>query len=325
VRVVTPRGVAASAVNHTRGSVLAPGVIVILFSLPRHRALAAALAEHGAVCPGQFAIERFANGELRVTLQTPVTGQEVLVLGSVAPPDEDLLVTSLLAHTLVRQGARAASAVLPYLGYARQDHSEPGRSLGVAWIGELLRASGIGGVLTLDVHSDRVHALFAVPVRSLSPAAIFAAELRQERRADTTVVAPDEGAVARAEAVRQAAGVERPLARFSKTRTPDGIRHTALHGEVGRHAAVVDDILDTGATLLSACEILRQAGATEILIFVTHGLFTGVAWQQLPALGVSRIYCTDSVPPESLPGVTVLSAAPLLAQHLCAIPPAKVA
>jgi ribose-phosphate pyrophosphokinase len=287
--------------------------VMIVFSLARHQQLADALVAAGGVSPGQWTIERFANQELHVTVQTPVAGRDVVVLGAVDPPDVDLLATSLLAHTLTKEGASSVSAWLPYLGYARQDRSEAHRSVAAAWIGTLLRASGIGEVVTIDVHSNRVHDLFPVPVRSLSPATLFAGALR-DAPPGTTVVAPDDGAIARAEAVRRAAGIARPLAHFSKTRTADGIRHIALHGDVGAHAVVVDDILDTAATLVSACERLRDAGATELVVCVTHGLFTGSAWRRLPALGVRRLYCTDSVPPPvPLPGVTILSVAALLA------------
>jgi ribose-phosphate pyrophosphokinase len=98
------------------------------------------------------------------------------------------------------------------------------------------------------------------------------------------------------------------------------VRHSALHGAVGPEAIIVDDILDTGGTLVSACEALQAAGARELIVMATHGLFTGTAWQRLWSLGVRRIYVTDSTPlPESLSGldrIVVLSVAPLLSEAL---------
>jgi ribose-phosphate pyrophosphokinase len=180
-------------------------------------------------------------------------------------------------------------------------------------------ASGIVEAVTIDVHSRLVQALFPFPLRSLSPADLFACELAALGRDDPTVVAPDEGARERCEAVRRAAGVQRPLAYFTKTRTPVGVRHSTLHGTVGRHAVVVDDILDTGGTLVSACEGLVRAGVEEIVVMVTHGLFTRSSWERLWSLRVRRIYCTDTVPlPESARSgaITVLPCAPLLAQGI---------
>jgi ribose-phosphate pyrophosphokinase len=290
---------------------------VILLSLPRTAVLAAALVARAGLREGAAVVGRFSNGELHARIETPVAGEECMLLGAVAPPDEDLLATLLVAHTLLTEGARRIIALLPYLGYARHDKREPGKSLGTAWLGRLLHASGVQDVVTVDVHSRRVHDLFPLPVHSLSPAAVFAAEIERDGLQDACVVAPDEGAVERCEAVRTAAGIPRPLARLSKTRTERGVVHTALQGAVGARAVIVDDILDTGGTLTSACEALGRAGVRDIRVMVTHGLFTGVAWQRLWALGVSRIYCTDTTsPPPAGDAITVLSVAPLLAAHL---------
>ena len=295
---------------------------MILFTLSLHEQLAGTLARLGELARGRASIDRFPNLELHATVDAPVKGQRCLLLGALAPPDEHLLATLLLAHTLGREGAQGVTALLPYLGYARQDREEPGKSLAAAWTGELLRASRVDRVITVDVHSASIHRLFPIPVCSLSPAPVFAAELTRLGFRDSTIVAPDEGALGRAEAVRRTAGIERPLAHFTKRRTTAGIVHSMLHGEVGRQAVVVDDILDTGGTLLSACEALRQAGAEQIVIMATHGLFTGTRWQSLPSLGVTRIYCTDTIPlPEraAAAGVAVLPVAEIMAAHLRAV------
>lgn len=292
---------------------------MVLFTLPPHERLGEALGRLGGLARGRACIERFPNQELHATVDGAVTGRHCLLLGALAPPDEHLLATLLLAHTLAKEGALTITALLPYLGYARQDRQEVGRSLAAAWTGELLRASRVDRVVTVDVHSGSIHRLFPIPVCSLSPAPVFAAELARLGFGDPTIVAPDEGALERAEAVRQAAGIDRPLAHFTKRRTEAGIVHSMLHGEIGRRVVVVDDILDTGGTLVSACEALRSAGAEEIVIMATHGLFTGTRWQALPSLGVARIFCTDTTPlPEraAAAGVVVLPVAELIAAHL---------
>lgn len=226
---------------------------------------------------------------------SPVANRACAVLGSLAPPDEQILSVLLLAHTLKREGARRVVAVLPYLGYARQDRADAGQSLGGAWAGDLLRAAGVDQVLTLDVHSRRAAACFPMPLQSLSPAPLFAEALVEHGLTDVSIVAPDEGAVERCEAVRRAAGIHAPLAYLRKRRHADGVTHSALVGAVAPRVAIVDDILDTGGTLISACAELRRAGAREITVLVTHGLFTGRRWRELPALGVRRIFTTDSV------------------------------
>ncbi|MBI1846665.1 MAG: ribose-phosphate diphosphokinase, partial [Candidatus Rokubacteria bacterium] len=192
---------------------------MILFALSVHRRLADALQEMGGFPHGAAAIDRFSNGELRVELHTAPDGSDCTVLGAVAPPDEHLLSTLLLGHTLKKEGARSVTACLPYLGYARHDRPEPRKSRATAWLGSVLSASGVDAVVAIDVHSPLVHQLFPIPVRSLSPAALFAAEIAKLPLKEPVIVAPDEGAFERSEAVRRAAGISRPLAQLEKTRT----------------------------------------------------------------------------------------------------------
>ncbi len=261
------------------------------------------------LAPCEFS--RFCNGELYLRLGAPVANRVCGVLGSLAPPEAQMLWVLLLAHTLRREGARSVVALLPYLGYARQDRADPGQSLGTAWAGDLLRAAGVDRVITVDVHSLRAVGCLAMSLDSLSPAQLFASVLTDRWVSDVSVVAPDEGALERCEAVRRAAGIDAPLAYLRKRRDANGVAHSALVGAVSRRVAIVDDILDTGATLLSACTELRRAGAKEILVFAAHGLFTGERWRELPALGVQRIYTTDSVPGVRLRGGAIVEVLPI--------------
>jgi ribose-phosphate pyrophosphokinase len=133
--------------------------------------------ERFAVALGDCSFERFSNGELYLRLNEDVEGRACAVFGSLAPPDEQMLNVLLLAHTLTREGARRVVAVLPYLGYARQDQADPGQSLGAAWAGALLEAAGVQAVVTVDVHSREAVECLSLPIVSLSPAGDFAAAL----------------------------------------------------------------------------------------------------------------------------------------------------
>jgi ribose-phosphate pyrophosphokinase len=285
--------------------------------------VAAALEKSAGVPPGKFCADRFENGELHVEIRTSVAREHCLILGSIAPPDGQLLSVLLLAHTLKKEGAGRVTAILPYLAYARHDKEKPGESLATAWVAELAQASGIDQVTTVDAHSERATALFSIPVTSLSPAEIFAQALVGCGLTGATIVAPDEGAIARCQAVRAAAGLAAAeIPHFQKHRTATGVTHDGLTGEVARQVVIVDDILDTGGTLLSACDKLREAGVDDISIMVTHGLFTGDRWKRLWQLGVKRIFCTDTVPlpPDAnASGIVPLSVVPLIARELRAL------
>ena len=294
---------------------------MLLFASSEFEYLAPALRERlPQLHTGQYRSGRFANGELRIDLETAVKGKRCFILGTITPPDTRLLSILLLAHTLRKEGALGVTGVLPYLAYSRQDKDKPHQSLAAAWSGALMKASDFDRVITIDVHSSEDERLFAVPLISLSPARLFADVLKQYSLTQATIIAPDEGAIARCEAIRAAAGLAKdPVPYFEKQRTETGIAHTRFIGEVGTQAVLVDDILDTGATLVSACQRLLCAGVEDIQIMVTHGLFTGTEWQGLWELAVSRIFCTDSIP---LPAgidqgrIVVLSSVPLLAEAI---------
>jgi ribose-phosphate pyrophosphokinase len=297
---------------------------MVLFAFDEYTAMARALRFwEGHAHHPRFTTARFENGELHVSLDTPVQDEHCVVLGSIAPPDHQLLATSMLIHTLKCAGASKVTAFLPYLGYTRQDENKDGQSLGAAWAGSLLQASGCDQVVTMDLHSEKAALQFPIPVASLSPAGIFAAAIGQYELARATIVAPDEGAIGRCEAVAAAAGMpHQKVPYFTKRRVNGGILHAGPIGAVGSQVLVVDDILDTGATLVSACERLGRANVEEINILVTHGLFTGTRWKELFQVGVKRIFCTDSIPrPLGVAGFPIvrLSVIPLLARELFAI------
>lgn len=287
-----------------------------LFALPGFSDVASELVAGSSLQRERFTLERFANGELHVELETPVDGSECAVLGTLRPPERNLGEFLLLCDTLRRHSARSIVAILPYFAYSRQDKFEAHRSLGLAWIGQLLAASGATEVLTLDVHSPRASALCPIPLTSLDAAPLFVPALEDRLVSDVTLVAPDEGASDRCRRLGEVAGIDR-LAHFKKIRSRTGVS-SDLVGSVSERAVVIDDILDTGGTLIACVQGLRNAGVRQVSVAVTHGLFTGTAWQQLWNFGVDRIVCTDSIGGLSLPDwrVKIVSCAPVLASAL---------
>ena len=288
----------------------------VLVPLPGFEPLAASVTGMDIVRP---ICARFRNREIAVRLPRQVADRDCVLLGTAAPPAERLIELLLAADTLTRHGAQSVCALLPYLAYARQDHPEPGHSLAAAWLGRALGAAGVDAVTTIDIHSEAARELIGLPVASLSPARLFTRALADTVAEDTVVVAPDSGAVTRAREMADALGVERPVAWLDKERTAAGVAHTRILGELDRNAIVVDDILDTGGTLLSCCHELRSHGVERLTIAVTHGLFTGPAWHALGELGVDTIHTTDSIPTVWLRAsrlIRVHSIAPLLAEAL---------
>ncbi|OQA04742.1 MAG: Ribose-phosphate pyrophosphokinase [bacterium ADurb.Bin400] len=291
----------------------------LIFTFPEFKYLASEIEKLEGVSQGRFATRRFKNEEIEIELQSDVGGQSCLILGSVAPPADRLIELSMLAHTLRKEGATEVIGMMPYLAYSRQDKNEPMKSMATPLISEILRVAGFNEIATIDVHSDYDEYVFTVPIASMSPAQLFAKEIDKEVFEGATIVAPDEGAIERAEYLKNVTRIKRPSAYFKKRRSGQEVE-SALHGEVGPKAIIVDDILDTGKTMVTTVDALvNNEGVKEIYVIVTHGLFTGTLWETLFDLKVKKIFTTDSIPEarqKASDRIEVISVAPLLRDYL---------
>lgn len=290
-----------------------------LFTYPSYEYMTKVLRQIPNFVAEKFTLERFSNNELNITLHTQVKECACIVLGTLAPPEINIFSFMLLCHTLKKEGSTNITAVLPYLAYSRHDKNEPQKSYALPLIGELLFRAGADKVITFDIHSPIAERVFPIPLISLSPAKLFAKEIITQSMQNATIVAPDEGAIKRCRAVLKEIGKSDEIAYTEKKRTSEGVIHRQLHGSVGKQVIIIDDILDTGKTLVSCCQKLSNVGVKEICVMVTHGLFTGNEWKKLWELGVNRIYCTDTVPlvkDEKSTKIIVLSIIPQLRDNL---------
>lgn len=272
---------------------------MILFALPQYKSMGQELAKE---IPGldfeKIAIMRFSNAEIYITVTSKVTGERCVILGSLAPPDEQLLAINLLSHTLKRKGAKQVIGLFPYLGYARQDKANTVQSLTLAWVGQTLKASGLDQIVTIDIHSQLANLLVPIPIKSYSATRLFIARMPElQHTSETTLIAPDEGATSRANALARELSNVMPVITYRKKRTTHSLVHTAPQQSVlTKKAVIIDDILDTGGTLLSCVRQLKAAGVDSVAIAITHGLFTGSNWRKLFRFGVQHVYVTDSTP-----------------------------
>ncbi len=177
------------------------------------------LSVHPDMQAGEASIERFSNGEMHAKLRESVKGKLCLIIGSISPPDEQLLRLLTLADALERGGARHIRAFLPYLGYGRQDKFADGESGGIALQGTLLKAAGVDEVITIDAHSNLDRELIGLPFVSLSSASMFAPIIRslQLQLQDAPIVAPDTGAIARTQLLAARLGDARPITYLVKS------------------------------------------------------------------------------------------------------------
>lgn len=246
---------------------------------------------------GSYELNHFPNKEFQVLIRSEVKNQSIFFLGTIAPPHDQILEAFLTCHTLKKDGAKEVTAVFPYLAYMRHDRNNLKEDRAVDLIAKLSKVSGISQIITIDIHSKQSMNLFNIPVVSLSPAALFAQKIKEIGFTTSTIVSPDKGAVERAEALKRALNIENNVVIFTKKRQSRmDVVSTIYQGEIEEKVVIVDDILDTGATLINCVKILQNRGVKEILIVVTHGLFSGKKWQKLFDYGVTKIITTDSIP-----------------------------
>ncbi len=290
----------------------------LLYNIPGFEALSESLAEKLGIKKGTYQLKRFTNNEAQIIINDNVKGSKCLVLGTNAPPDRQMIELMFLCHTLKNDGAKKISAILPYLAYTRQDRKEAQKGLAMDWFSKAFKISGISEVITVDIHSRLAKKMFKIPLVSLSPAEIFADEIKKNSFVDATIIAPDEGAINRCKELKKCLGDKSQISYFEKKRNGQ-IISAAFKGKVGKRAVIVDDILDTGGTLIVACQELKKLGVEEIIIMVTHGLFTNDSWKELWNLGVKKIYTTDTLPEIRIkvpPEVSILQIAPIIEKYV---------
>lgn len=282
--------------------------------------LADALAAELGARLGALDIERFPDGELHVEIQESVRGHDVYLIQPLSPPVERrLLELLMLADAAHRAGAARLTAVIPYLGYARQDRRASGReAVGARLVADLLASGGLlQRVVAVDVHSPAIEGFFGVPLEHLSAVSVLVESVREYVADKSVIVAPDLGAAKLAE--RYATPLGLPVAIVHKTRLSGSeVRVRRLTGEVrGRTPIIVDDMISTGGTVEAAVSILLSEGCEpDITVVASHGLFVGPAEERLSVAPLKRIIVTDSVTtPEKLAlSLEVAGLAPLLAE-----------
>jgi ribose-phosphate pyrophosphokinase len=279
--------------------------------------LGADVCETLRLAPAAYECRRFPDGEMQIEIQESVRGLDVFLLQSTSPPvEQHLMELLLLADTCRRAGAGRLTAVIPYLGYARQDRRANRRSLGARVMASLIGTARFDRLMLVDAHTPAIEGFFDVPVEHLTAVPLLARAMAPAVRENAIVVAPDLGAVKRAREYARLLRV--PMAFIHKTRL-DG-EEVEAHGVIGdvrgRLPLIVDDMLSTGGTLAAAIGALRAAGAVEpMTVAVTHALLAGRAREALSSLPVTRLFASDTVTiePPAVPCLEVISVAPLIA------------
>jgi ribose-phosphate pyrophosphokinase len=265
-----------------------------------NRPLAEAICAHLGIPLAKASVRRFADMEVFVEIQENVRGQDVFVIQSTSFPTNDHLMELLIiTDALRRSSARRITAVIPYFGYARQDRRASGRTpISAKLVANLITHAGVDRVLTLDLHAGQIQGFFDIPTDNLFGAPLMSRDIKERLDyKNAMVVSPDVGGVVRARAL--AKRIDAPLAIVDKRRDRPGESEVMnIIGSVeGRSCILLDDIVDSGGTLVNAAEALLEQGAREVYAYITHGVLSGGAVARIANSKLKELVITDSIMP----------------------------
>jgi ribose-phosphate pyrophosphokinase len=300
-----------------------------LYTGRTHLALAQEIAGHLDLELGGANLVDFANGEIRPRFEESIRGADVFIIQSHHGCDGRSINDSIMEQLIMidaayRASAKRITAVCPFYGYARQDRKAEGREpITARLIADLFNAAGAKRMVSVDLHSGQIQGFFQGPVDHLTAIPVLESYLR-EHATDPVIVSPDAGRIKVAE--RMAQHLNADLA-FIYKRRPKGTTNVAVArdviGEVkGRQCILVDDMIDTAGTIVSATEVLKSKGATDVWAMATHGILSGPAIDRLKNAPIDRVVITNTVPlpPEKqLDKIEVLSVARIIADALNAV------
>jgi len=296
-----------------------------VFTGSANRPLAEEICRHLGCKLGEAQIRTFADGEIYIQIKENVRGADAFVVQPTCKPvDRHLLELLLMIDALKRASADRITAVLPYYGYARQDRKDKPRvPISAKLIAGLLERAGAGRILALDLHAAQIQGFFDVPVDHLFATPVMIEYLRSVQTPGMIIVSPDAGGLERARAYAKRLGVQ--LAMIDKRREEPNVAEV-MHvvGDVeGRDCLMVDDLIDTGGTLVNGACALLEKGAASVRACATHGVLSGDAVRRIEDSPILEVVLTNSIPlseeARRSPKFRVLSVAPLLASAIRSI------
>jgi ribose-phosphate pyrophosphokinase len=298
---------------------------LMLFSGRAYPELAEEVAEALGVEPTPTSAYDFANGETFVRFNESVRGSDAFVLQShTAPINQWIMEQLIMVDALKRASAKRITVVAPFFGYARQDKKHRGREpISARLMADLFKTAGADRLMVVDLHTAQIQGFFNGPVDHLFALPILSDYIKDKLdTGSVSVVAPDAGRVRVAERWSDELG-GCPMAIIHKRRNPDVANEVKVFDVVGevkdRTCVVVDDMIDTGGTIVKAAEALFEEGAAKVVVAATHGVLSGPAVDKLKNSRISEVVLTNTLPiPDNkrIDKLTVLSIAPLLARAI---------
>lgn len=268
-----------------------------IFALSSSQKLAEKVAKELGTELGKCKVSHFADGEILVEIGESVRGKHVYIIQSTSNPvNDNLMEVLILTDALKRASAREITAVIPYYGYARQDRkAKPRQPITSKLVADMLTAAGVDRVVTVDLHAAQIQGYFNVPIDDMTALPILGAYFKSLNLEDVCVVSPDHGGAVRAR--KLANGLHSEIAIIDKRRPrPNVAEVMGIIGNVeGKNCIMIDDMIDTGGTIVAGAATLKEKGAKDVYIACTHPVFSGPAVERLQASCAKEIVVTDTI------------------------------
>ena len=273
---------------------------LMLFSGGSNEALAQRVAQQLHLSLGNMDVGRFSDGEVTVEVHENVRGKDVFLMQSTCVPTSDNIMEMLImADAMHRASAQRVTAVVPYYGYARQDRRPRSARVAISAkvVADMISTVGIDRILTVDLHADQIQGFFNIPVDNIYGSPVLVDHILAQRYENPIVVSPDVGGVVRARAIAKQID-DLDLAIIDKRRPQANVTKVMnVIGDVkGKTCIMVDDIVDTAGTLCTAAEALKEEGASAVVCYITHAVFSGPAIERITNSEIDRMVVTDTIP-----------------------------
>lgn len=270
---------------------------VKIFSCSASQELAQSIANAYGQELGQVEVQRFSDGEFTTSFVESVRGCDVFIVQSTCPPADNLFELLLMIDAAKRASARKIIAVMPYFGWARQDRKDQPRvAIGAKLVANMLEASGVNRIMTMDLHADQIQGFFEVPVDHLFGSTLFAPYLEGLNLDNLVVAAPDAGGSKRANAYAKYLNVDLALCYKQRKKANEVSSMTVIGDVKDKNVIIIDDMVDTAGTLTKSAELFVQHGAKSVRAICTHAVLSGPAFERIENSVLEELIVTDTIP-----------------------------
>ena len=273
---------------------------IMIFSGNANPNLALRTVEHLNMPLGKITAGKFSDGEVMVEVNENVRGRDIYIMQPIcAPTNDNLMELLVIADALRRASATTITAVIPYLGYARQDRRSRSSRVPITakMVANMIASAGIDRVLTVDLHADQIQGFFDIPLDNVYGSPVLLGDIWKHKYPDLMVISPDVGGVVRARALAKRLD-DTDLAIIDKRRpNPNESEIMNIIGDVnGRTCVIIDDLVDTAGTLGNAAGALKEFGAKKVVAYCTHAVLSGNAVKNIENSDLDELVVTDTIP-----------------------------